>query len=363
MDDILSKSTRNADAAPPSNIKAILDDLSGDEGNKASLFNLIVYIQESRRIAYFTEMVKTIRAQFPCRIVFVKVNPRSKENYFHVQTMTEGRGSDKTPSCDEIIIETAGQDVNRTFFLLYPLFVPDLPIYLLWGEDPTTEHSVLPHLEPFSNRLIFDAEATHDLQRFSLDLLDRVESSSLQFIDMSWARIHGWREVLAQVFDSKERLLQLANAGAIEIYYDKKQSELFIHPHTQAVYLQAWLASRLKWQFSRAERENGTQTLFYKSGERIRTIQLIGCDESHFGSGDISKVNVLGDNAYECHIQRVTSDQVRVQASNQFQCELPFVLLMPTLRSGRSFMQEIFYQKMSSHYLATLRIVSQNRWS
>ena len=38
------------------------------------------------------------------------------------------------------------------------------------------------------------------------------------------------------------------------------------------------------------------------------------------------------------------------------------VLLMPTLKSGRSFMQEIFYQKVSEHYLEMLKLINLVKW-
>lgn len=328
----------------------------------ACLFNLIVYTHEPRRTAYFTAMVKKIRKQFPCRIIFITSNPVAKEDYFHVETLKESAGDESSSLCEHISIKTSGRDINRIHFLIFPLIVPDLPIYLLWGQDPTTEQTILPHLEGFSTRLIFDAEATSNLQQFSLNMLSRLHPSAIDFVDMNWARIGGWREVLAQIFDSKERFEQLASADNIEFSFNSRQNDLFLHPETQAIYLQAWLASRLKWEFSRAEKDNDVQILYYKVARREKEVRLSSKVDENFEGGEILSINVQGDNGYDCHIERIASDQVRVQASNQFQCELPFTLLMPTLRSGRNFMQEIFYQRMSSQYGPMLGLISLIRW-
>lgn len=331
--------------------------------SEACLFNLIVYTQEPQRTAYFTEVVNMIRKQFPCRIIFITENRSSKENDFQVHTVCEKDVDGGGFLCDQIFIQVSGQDIQQVYFLLFPLLVPDLPIYLLWGQDPTTEYTILPNLEHFATRLIFDAETTEDLQQFSRNMLNRMHSSSIQIIDMNWARIGGWREILAQIFDSSERLDQLANSNSIEFFYNDLPSELFNHPDTQAVYLQAWLASRLQWKFIKAEKENGSQIIYYQSCDQSRYIRLTPKTATDFESQDILGAEIYGNNGYECHIKRSSPEQVNIQSSNQFQCGLPFVLLMPILGSGRNFMQEIFYQKISNQYEPMLQLISLTRWS
>lgn len=334
------------------------------EGSKACLFNLIVYTHESHRTAYFTQIVKLIKTQFPCRIIFITNNPLSKENYFHVKSSCEKNQDGTGFACDEFFIETAGQDLNRVNFILLPLFVPDLPIYLLWGQDPTTEYTILPHLENFATRLIFDAETTEDLQQFSREMLNRINSSPIQIVDMNWARMGGWREILAQSYDSKDGLEQLAAANHIELIYSNQPSELFTHPNTQAIYLQAWLASCLEWNFVKAEKKDHSLIIHYlKSNRKSCEIKLSSSLNSNLETGEIIEIGVSGDKDYHCQMKRLSPEQVKVQVSNQFECGLPFLLLMPTLLSGRSFMQEIFFQKTSDQYEKMLRIVSMIRWS
>lgn len=330
------------------------------DGAKACLFNLIIYTREPRRTNYFKQLVKMIMSQFPCRVIFIQGNPSSNEGDLKIRVTSE-KSQNERIVCDQIFIEAADQDINRVYFLLFPLFVPDLPIYLLWGQDPTTEYTILPHLEHFARRLIFDSEATENLQLFSRNMLNRIETTSIQIIDMNWAKIRGWREVLAQTFDSPERFDQLATADSIQIIYSDRANELFLHPDTQAIYLQAWLASRLGWEFEKAERNDHSKILFYQSKHATHCIQLTPKTDPHFESQEILAFEIVGAK-YEGHLKRISADQIKVQASNQFQCSLPFTVLMPTLRSGRSFMQEIFYQKMSDQYISMLNLISLVNW-
>ena len=343
-------------------LNRLLKSQAGKDHSNACLFNLIIYTDEPKRTEYFKNVVKMIISQFPCRIILIQANLSSSVNHFQVTVTKEIGGDEGGFVCDQISIEAAGQDINRIYFLLLPLFVPDLPIYLIWGQDPTKENTILPHLQNFATRLIFDSEATEDLQMFSWDIQNRIESTSMQIVDMNWARIGGWRDVIGQIFDSPERVQQLKTAKLIKIFYNNRPSNLLLHPGTQAIYLQAWLSSRLKWQFQKAEKDNGSQVIFYEYDKSIREIHLIPKTDLNYDSEEIIEIYGEGTD-YNCQIKRIEVDQVQVKTSNQYQCLLPFTLLMPTLRTGRSFMQEIFYQKISGHYAEMLKSISLFKWS
>jgi glucose-6-phosphate dehydrogenase assembly protein OpcA len=330
---------------------------------KACLFNLIVYTQEPRRTNYFKEVVKMIMEQFPCRIIFIQGDQFSSDPYLNVHVSVEKSQTEHEIACDQVFIEAGGEDINRVPFLILPLFISDLPVYLLWGQDPTTENAILPHLQRFATRLIFDSESTEDLQHFSEDILKRLATHSLQIVDMNWARIGGWREVLAQTFDSPERLEQLANSHLIQIVYNNLCNEFFMHPETQAVYLQAWLASRLGWQFKSIETQDHAHIIHYQSAQATPSIQLIPKTQQNYAPEDILEFKVSAPQDYVCDLKRLSQNQVEGHASTQFQCELPFTLFMPTLQSGRSFMQEIFYQKISEHYAPMLELIRLAKWS
>ena len=331
------------------------------EGEKACLFNLIIYTHEPRRTQYLKEVVKMVTSQFPCRILFIQSNPASKTDELNVKMTTIKAQEEPSISCDQILIEASGKEINKVYFLLLPLFVPDLPIYLLWGQDPTTENTILPHLQRFANRLIIDSEAAGDLQTFSRDIQNRMNATTTQIVDMNWARMGGWREVLAHIFDSEERFLQLTTAKTIEIFYNNRPSDLFLCPETQGIYLQAWLASRLGWALQKVEMQNESRLIFYQAEETSRLIKLTPKTDQTFQAEEILEVLVQGPD-YECDLRRIATDQVKVHSSNQYQCALPFTLIMPTLRSGRNFMQEIFYQKVSDHYGPMLELISLVKW-
>ena len=94
----------------------------------------------------------------------------------------------------------------------------------------------------------------------------------------------------------------------------------------------------------------------------MRQIILTPKSDPNLESEEIVEVKVLGPD-YHCNLKRISADQVQIHASNQYQCLLPFILIMPTLRSGRTFIQEIFYQKVSDQYAPMLNLLSLVKWS
>lgn len=321
-----------------------INDLQGSL--KPCLFNLIVYTEKPHQTEYFKEVVRLITTQFSCRVLFIQGNPQSKEDRLNLEMEQD----------NHIFIEASGKEINRVYFLLLTLFVPDLPIYLLWGQD-STAGSILPHLRPFATRLIFDSESAQNLACFCDEILNLTHSTTMDVIDLNWARTMGWRDILAQIFDSPERFEQLQTAHEIKIDYQDAPNDHSFHPESRALYLQAWLASCLKGHLKKQEKKNGTLILHYEMGERKQEIRLMPRLEEKFPPEEILSIEILGEKDYTCQIKRTALDQVEVHAYNQFQCELPFTLFMPTLRSGRRFIQEVFYHKMSAHYQPTMELI------
>lgn len=331
---------------------------SGHKKETSCLFNLIVYTQEPRRTRYFQSLVKMIMKQFSCRVIFIQADPTSEKNSSEIQISQESSHDELGIVCDQIYIKVAGDAINRVYFLLLPLFVPDLPIYLIWGQDPTTEDKILPYLVNFASRLIVDSEVTEDLQVFSKNMQNLMCSSPILTLDMNWTRIGGWREVFAQIFDSKERFEQLASAESIHLIYNSRPNDFSAHLSIQAVYLQAWLTSRLKWQYQKEEEHDQIQVMYYQSEKSTCQIHLIPQINQNFEPEEILEIHVKGPDS-ECNIVRISHNQVQIHASNQYECVLPFVLLLPILRFGRRFVQEIFYQKISDQYAPTLEAISE----
>lgn len=330
--------------------------LPSTSNQKASLFNLIIYTHEPRRAAYFQDIVRMITSQFPCRVIFIYGDEEASEPYLRVKLSPSNEAANALIN-DQIYIEAGGAHLKRVPFIILPYLIADLPIYLLWGQDPTTEHAVLPHLQKYATRLIFDSECSENLQCFSKSILSYVNLNQREITDMNWARIRSWREVLTQTFDTQERIDQLNNSKNIKIVYNNRSSDLSLNPETQAFYLQAWLATQLKWNFEKIEKSDQAILIHYRSATSSILVQLEGEKRDQLPPEEIIGFEASNDENFLISLSRKGTDQIIVHCSTIDRCELPFTLQLANIWSGRSFMQEIFYKKTSNQYFNMLKLI------
>lgn len=328
---------------------------------KASLFNLIIYTYEPCRTKYFNKIVQMVKEQFPCRIIFIQEDPSTQTPSLRVNVSVSSP-ENKGAACDQITIEASGDEMKRVPFLVLPHLIPDLPIYLLWGQDPAKVSTILPHIQPLATRVIFDSETTDNLKNFSETILKEIDAAANEIVDMNWVRTAGWRQIIAQTFDSKERVDLLGKASFIRLVYNDLLDPSFTRPQTQAIYIQAWFASCLGWKFTQLENQQDKVILHYTNHSGPIQIHLVPQTRKDLSPEEIIECEISDPNNFDCLFLRKAANEVHVKASNQYQCLLPFTLLLPTLQTGRSFMQEIFYQKISTQYPNVLKMIGQISW-
>lgn len=325
---------------------------------KASLFNLIVFSETSCRTSYLKEFVKSVVASLPCRILFVEGNELAPANTLRtcVSTETTTKG-DVTIHCDKITLETSHDRLKEVPFMILPHILGDLPVYLLWGQDPSTDSAIYPHLEKFADRLIFDSEAIDNLPAFAERLLSMGHKD---FIDMNWARLSGWRNLLAQSFNSKKDLSELSQAQTVQITFNSRITSCFFHNEFQAMYLQAWLATLLNWKDPSVKREGYSTTITYRSTPKEKvTVAISSRQEPTLPPGVILNVEVSSHGNYlwsfgcEC-----LKGRVLIKSSSPELCALPYTVPLFLAEEGLHFMRELFYEPPSQHYLKMLETLT-----
>jgi glucose-6-phosphate dehydrogenase assembly protein OpcA len=242
--DLMTTSARPVSPADiQSELNRIWESLQTTNVARACLFNLIFYTQKNYRAPYIQRIAQKVIEKFPSRVIFVTVDKTSKDDFLktEVSILSSSKGEFDV-ACDYIQIEASGSSMSRIPFVVLPHILPDLPVYLIWGEDPGQDDPLFSQFEQFANRLIFDSESTENLPRFASTLLEQQERTHSGVADLNWARIESWREMFSLAFYSKENLEQIAHSRKIAITYNSQATPFFCHTHIQAVYLQAWLA-------------------------------------------------------------------------------------------------------------------------
>lgn len=333
-------------------------------GLNICLFNLVVFSGQKSRSEYYHNLVRSVVEHFPSRVLFVDIETDGEVS--QVTTECASSAQRKGPSLtgnEEYVFHFPDNQREKVPFVLLPYLLPDLPVILFWGQDPTTEHEALPQLLKFSHRLIFDSESTENLQRFSQCILEQSDTSHTDLVDLNWARIKGWRDAFDEVFDSAARLEQLTLATKVVITYNSSENEFFHHTATQALYLQAWLAAQLGWKVRHLDPGDPVTRIVYFNGVNDTMIEISHQEAADRQPGEILSVDINGssDNCFSLKLKSGTQQALVHIASNET-CELPFSVMISGPRLRYQFLKDLFYGGSSQHYLNTLRTLSQQDW-
>jgi glucose-6-phosphate dehydrogenase assembly protein OpcA len=318
------------------------------------LFNLIIFTDNPQRGEYFHEIINVLITKFPCRVIFIESDESLKQESPEVSKLDVSR------KCDQIHIRVSDPNINQLPYLLLPILVPDLPVYLIWGQNPTAQSRILPDLLKLTTRIIYDSESCDNLKHFSEQILANLNIDNIEFMDIDWALIRGWREVLGKIFDSPEKLEMLQRCQSIKIHYNDIESVFFKHLSTRAFYLQGWLAGQMEWKYVSQDESN---VLYYQNGDIQLRVELIKEQKHEMPPGTILKV-VIHTNKNEDVVVSKISDQsmVHVHITRGDQCELPFSYRLPNFQRGLSFIKEIFYYRTTEHYKHMLQTIKNIDW-
>jgi len=333
------------------------EELKTKDRIRASLFNLVIYGHHQTHIEQLQLIVNETVARFPCRIIFIKGNLDPDENYIKVNVSIEipNKSTDNI-ACDKIELEVSANHLNRVPYIVLPHLLPDLPIYLLWGEDPTEEKIVLPSLRRYASRLLYNASCTDNLQLFAQRMLAMIKSENpLELMDISWLMLRGWRQVIAQIFDSDDKRENLRLCTQVTLLYSSSQANCSDTEKIQATYLAAWLADRMSWQFLRHVATPYETVFVFFNGKNECQVIVKGITNTEYDSGRVYQVDIQRENLFAVSISPCeTLLKVCVHLTLQDTCELPYTLPLTSLKVGPVYIREMFYSAISKHYPSML---------
>lgn len=343
-------------------LNRIWESLETTNTTRACLFNLVFYTERNHRTAYIQRIAQSVVKRFPARVIFVAANKDSKEDYLKtdVSILNSSTGENDV-ACDFIQIEAGGSSQQRIPFLILPHLISDLPVYLVWAEDPCLDDPLFQQLAKFSHRVIFDSETSESLTYFAASLLHHKTYTQTDIADLNWARIETWRDMLSSAFYSEDRLNKIRQAQTIKIIYNAQESAFFCHTQIQSFYVQAWLACQLDWAFERATKEKGEISLFYTSSQLPIRIDLTQASYPQLPPGLILSLEVTTRDGDHFQFQRNLESihQITLIASSKDRCEMPCNYIFAKAESGHSLVKEICHRGTSEHFLKVLSHLKQ----
>ena len=250
--------------------EAVDQDVERPTVSRACALNLILYSSDEDAETSAGTLLDEISVTHPSRALLAIARP-SKEP--HLEAWVSARchlpapGSTKQICCEQITVRWEGQGVHELPSVVLPLLVSDLPVFLWWRTNNFDRDALNPFL-PAVDRLIVDADRwTSPLTLFRGVVAYLGEKDRPRLSDLSWRRLHAWREAIASAFDAAGTGLKVPDLDEIinvNIVYDR-------HCLSQVALLTAWLASRLSWRpvFAEDISRGGIKLTFARRKRRI----------------------------------------------------------------------------------------------
>lgn len=329
---------------------------------KAALFNLVVYVRKnSLSEEYVEKLIHNVVKKFPCRIILIMEVADQQNSYLHTFVSDlQIEGSSSFVFCDIVRFEVCGKHVQQVPFLLFSNILANLPIYLLWTEDLCELSPISFMLEQYITRIVFDSETTKDLFVFAQTLLNLHKKFPFDIGDINWARLSSWRALFAHAFNSPSKLQCIQNAHHIIISFNEIDQSRHLHNKIQAIYFQAWIASKLHWTFSRSSDEDHKLHFLYASQQGEIAIEISPKTHSQVLAGRILELQISSkDSKMSFSTHSENSQQIILHYSTEVNCEMPVYYLFDKDFIGRSIIQEIYSQGTKTSFLEILHCILQ----
>jgi len=327
---------------------------------KTSLFTLIVAVKDIDRTMHCQKLVHLISEKLPCKVIFVSIDSNAQESFLEQNLSTRTITNGRPICCDVLTIQTSLDQLHKVSFLITPETIPDLPVFLLVGHDPSEVQLLVDDLQASVGRIVFDAARLPNIGAFAERIIGSPHKE--KYVDLNWARTKPWRETFARVFNTKEQLDGLAHASSIEIRFSRSPTSKDQFD-TQALFFQSWLASRLNWQPSSIEESVDSFKIQYSFDQHSISVIIIPADSCIMDEGGITSVEIRGENDLHYLMSYEQDDRhISVHASSKDRCEMPYTLFVGSFQRGRALPSEIFQQASSEHYLPMIELLSLPLW-
>jgi glucose-6-phosphate dehydrogenase assembly protein OpcA len=270
---------------------------------RASALTLLVYVESQEAGREVSNLIPEVTRQNPCRAIVMVMDPQGspKELLATLSAHCDMPGDGERQICSEqITLHARGETGPELVSVVLPLTLSGLPIYLWWR----AAHFTLPAY--FDQILRVTQHVIVDSARFAATRADLAALAAwlaryagrIRLSDLNWARTTPWREVMAQCFDSPDRLPYLQRIREVRIEYEM-ESERLATQRAQSLLLTAWLATRLGWEFHYAESRGPgmPRALYFQSSGRDIKVERVLRKVAGGGSGVCFSFTIAADGA------------------------------------------------------------------
>ena len=140
--------------------------------------------------------------------------------------------------CEQVNLHVGSGAARRAASAIVPLLVPDLPVFVWSLDAPPWEDELFDRLLGVADRLVVDSRACPEPRRFLVELAARDRTQRWAPSDFEWARLAGWREAVATLFEDPALATGDATVARLAIRHGRKGE-------AGAALLAGWILDRL----------------------------------------------------------------------------------------------------------------------
>jgi hypothetical protein len=236
----------------------------------ARMLNLVLYGEDDAVPETAERLAASVAALHPGRLIAVQVDRGrgGTEMTAHVSVRCVPDPTGQRQVCSELVLLTVPAALRRYVpHALCALLLPDLPVALWWTGTPRVEDPLYQRLTAdLASRVLLDSRAG-DQPPATLRALARwcAEHPTVALGDLAWARLHPWRQAIADCFDQVNSPPPPARIRRIELISDG------VGVPADALLLLGWFASRLAWQVEGVSQEpDAVRVDFLCDGRRVQ---------------------------------------------------------------------------------------------
>lgn len=317
---------------------------------EVALFNLVAYLPKNAKKSPIGTLVSGIIDKLPSRTISIHVSDDAEEKLTLQRYPRLIERAGKRISCASVQITAGSASLACVPFALMPYLMPDLPIYLLWDQDPLLDTVVLPPLKKFATRLIFNAinNGQDRWKHFSQEMLSNLKNFQIEILDIQWAMVGGWRDALVRLFNTPLTLQQLRHCQRLSLSFCGKDSS----EATQSLYLSSWLAAQLGWKLTHFTRKSEEIIASYAHSQgHVHVTMQAACTDDKELTGTVLSMKMDSYDGVNYSLQRHGDRQtVVVHVGRKESCDLAFYLPLPALDKRLSYIKELFHNTSGAHY-------------
>src|SRR5262249_55250052 len=118
--------------------------------------------------------------------------------------------------CEQIEITASDAALEDLPSVVLPLAVADLPV-IMWCRSPRLmEMPVYSEIAELATRVVVDSSGRADAKA-AIERLVSAVGQGARIGDLAWTRLTRWREMLAQVFESRQNLARLRGTVHVRV--------------------------------------------------------------------------------------------------------------------------------------------------